>query len=384
MRRQLQKPFAQRRRFPQPHGWVAKVRFIKIGIEFSFNWGLSIIFRTELILLQLEAYLGLPDVLRLIEEKLGAGVWRCDAAGQMQWSRGFYELLGLDPHTVAPSYAEIQRRIHPNDRGPNRDSSELMLDRSLLDGEFRVVRPNGALRWIHSHSEVLLDSAGEPECILGIALDITAQRRLLQMLRIDAERYSALAQVAGGLLWIASSDGRITALPNAEKRPDARQFFGKGWVDLLHKEEREAALKSWAASAETGRPYNVEHRLRQPDGTYRWFQCTAVPVTNADGSIQEWMGISVDVHQQRLSIQHAATTRLTGAQLRAARGMLNWSVKQLAARTGISSAIIRRLEEYNDALPMPDETMEILRRALSDEGIEFLFPPVGKPGARPR
>lgn len=335
-------------------------------------------------MLQLEAYLGLSDVLRLIEDKLGAGVWRCDAAGQMQWSRGFYELLGLDSHAIAPSYAEVQRRIHPDDRGPTRDSSELMLDRSLLDGEFRIVRPNGALRWIHSHTEVLLNSAGEPECILGVVLDITAQHRLLQTLRIDAMRYSALAQIAGGLLWIGSSDGRITALPNSDKRPGAHRFFGKGWVDLLHENEREAAVKRWTASAESGRSYDAEHQLRQPDGTYRWFRCMAVPVTNTDGGIQEWMGISNDVHQERHFIQHAATARLTGAQLRAARGMLNWSVKQLAVRTGISAAIIRRLEEHDDALPMPDETMEILRRAFSDAGIEFLFPSVGKPGARPR
>ncbi|MDA9506737.1 hypothetical protein XI09_19320 [Bradyrhizobium sp. CCBAU 11386] len=259
-----------------------------------------------------------------------------------------------------------------------------MTERTLLDGEFRIVRPNGALRWIHCHTEVLLDSEGEPECVLGIALDITAQRRLLQTLTIDAERYSALAQVAGGVLWIGSSDGRITALPNGEKRPDAQRFYGKGWVDLLHEEEREAALRSWTASVETGRPYSIEHRLRQPDDTYRWYRCTAVPVTNGDGGIREWMGISIDLDQEKLSVQHPETSRLTGAQLRAARGILNWSVKQLAARTGISSAIIRRLEEYDDAPPMPDETMETLRRVFSDAGIEFLFPTVGKPAVRPR
>ncbi|WP_018319126.1 PAS domain-containing protein [Bradyrhizobium sp. WSM2793] len=335
-------------------------------------------------MLQLEAYLGQSEVLRLVEENLGAGVWRCDPAGQMQWSRGFFGLLGLDPHVIVPSFAEIQRRIHPDDRRSSRDPSEMMTDRSPLDGEFRIIRPNGALRWLHSRTEVLLDSAGEPECILGVALDITAQRRLLQTVRIDAERYSALAQVADGLLWIGSSDGRITALPNGEKRPEAQRLFGKAWVDLLHEEEREAALSSWAASVETARPYSVEHRLRQPDDTYRWHRCTAVPVTNGDGSIREWMGISVDVHHEKLSVQHATTSRLTGAQLRAARGILNWSVKQLAARTGISAAIIRRLEEYNDAPLMPHGAMEILHRVFSDAGVEFLFPLVGKPGVRPR
>jgi hypothetical protein len=227
-------------------------------------------------------------------------------------------------------------------------------------------------------------TVGEPECVLGVALDITEQRKVLQPLRAAAGRYSALIQVAGGLLWIGGTDGRIMALLNAEQTPEAQQFFGKGWVDLLHEEERDGALKSWAASAETGRPYNVEHRLRQSDGSYRWYRCKAVPVTNPEGSVREWMGVSIDVHQERLSIQQPANSRLTGAQLRAARGMLNWSVKKLAARTGISSAIIRRLEEYNGAPPMPDETMEILRQVLSDAGIEFLFPSVGKPGVRPR
>ena len=143
-------------------------------------------------------------------------------------------------------------------------------------------------------------------------------------------------------------------------------------------------MRSWTASAETGRPYSFEHRLRQPDDSYRWYRCTAVPVTNGDGSIREWMGISIDVHQEKLSVPHAATSRLTGAQLRAARGILNWSVKQLAARTGISAAIIRRLEEYNDAPQMPDGAMEILHRVFSDAGVEFLFLLVGKPAGLPR
>lgn len=331
----------------------------------------------------LEKYLDPSDILRFFEEKIWTGVWRCDAEGRMQWSRGFYSLLGLDPHAVAPSYAEIEKRIHPEDRRPQRDPRELAFERSLLDGEFRIIRPNRALRWVRIQSETFLNSAGEPECVLGVAIDITEQRRSLQPLKIEAGRYAALTQVAGGLLWVGSQDGRITALLNGDNNPDAHRFFGKGWVDLLPEEEREAALRIWAAAAETGQPYDVEHRLRQSDGSYRWYHCRAVPVADADGSIREWLGISTDVHQERLSVQHAATSRLTGAQLRAARGMLNWSVKQLAARTGISAAVIRRLEERNGFLRLPDETLTLLCDTLSSAGIEFIFG-AGKPGVRPR
>jgi PAS domain S-box-containing protein len=343
--------------------------------------------RRSLILKRFEGYLGASDAFRFIEEKLGAGMWRWDAAtGQMQWSRGFYELFGLCPDTIVPSYAEMDRRIHPDDRRPRRDFGELMLDRSLLDGEFRVIKPNGSLRWIYNQAEVLLDITGEPVCVLGVAFDITRQRELSQPLRAGAERYNALIQMVEGLLWIASSDGRITAQPNwkATKQDLPHPIYGDGWVDLLHGEDRDAALKNWAVSVETGRSYKAEYRLLQPDGAYRWFRCSAVPILNPDGSVQEWMGISTDVHHEKFPNPPASSSRLTGAQMRAARGVLNWSVKQLAERTGISPAVIRRFEEYNDTPPMPDESMEILQEKFSDAGIEFLFPQIGKPGVRPR
>ncbi|WP_247380444.1 MULTISPECIES: PAS domain-containing protein [unclassified Bradyrhizobium] len=258
---------------------------------------------------QFEGHLVPSDMLRFVEEKLGAGIWRYDAAGQMQWSRGFYELLGLDPRKDAPSYAEMDRRIHPEDRRPKLDVSELMLDRSPLEGEFRIIRPNGTLRWVYNQAELLLDDSGKPSGILGVMFDITANRKKLQSLRTDAERYSALTQMALGLLWIGSSDGRITALPNAARMPQASLFFGRGWLDLLHGEERETALHQWSAAVEMRRPYTTEHRMRQPDGTYRWFRCSAVPVSNPDGNIREWVGVSIDVHDEA---HRSANPRRTG------------------------------------------------------------------------
>src|SRR5437667_3246867 len=193
-----------------------------------------------------------------------------------------------------------------------------MFDQTLLDREFRVIRSNGALRWVRNQAEILLDAAGEPTGVLGVTLDITEQRKTLEPLRVDAERYNALTRIAGGLLWIGSSDGRITALPNAEAVPQAPLFFGRGWVNLLREEDRDAAQKTWAECAETGRPYKVEHQLRWSDDAYRWFRSMAVPVTNPDRSIREWVGISIDVHEEKLSARPDASLRLPGAPWRGA------------------------------------------------------------------
>lgn len=320
------------------------------------------------------------------EEKLSTGSWRLDAiTGQMHWSRGFYKLFGLCPDKVVPSYAAIEKLIHPGDRRPEPDSSELQFDRTLPEGEFRVIRPNGTMRWIHNQAEILLDAAGQVTCVLGVTIDITRQRELLQPLKAAAERYNALIRVVDGL-WIASPDGRISGLANlnATEQGASDPFYGHEWVDLLHEEDRGTALESWSITTQTGQTYKVESRLRQPDGSYRWFRCTAVPVRHPDGSVREWIGISTDVHHEKLVSLPASSSRLTGAQMRAARGILNWSVKQLAEQTKISPSTIRRFEEYDDAPPMDDETMEVLRDTFSDAGIEFFFPQSGKPGLRPR
>ncbi|KGJ71531.1 hypothetical protein BJA5080_07998 [Bradyrhizobium diazoefficiens SEMIA 5080] len=65
-------------------------------------------------------------------------------------------------------------------------------------------------------------------------------------------------------------------------------------------------------------------------------------------------------------------------------GMLNWSVKQLAERSGLSCAVIRRLEEYNDTPPASDDLLQTLWITFAGAGIEFTFPLVGKPGVRPQ
>ncbi len=74
---------------------------------------------------------------------------------------------------------------------------------------------------------------------------------------------------------------------------------------------------------------------------------------------------------------------LTGAQLRAARGILNWSVRELSQAASVSSSTIRRLEEMNGPPPGREDALKPLQAALEAGGVEFLFPPSGRPGVRP-
>jgi transcriptional regulator with XRE-family HTH domain len=65
-------------------------------------------------------------------------------------------------------------------------------------------------------------------------------------------------------------------------------------------------------------------------------------------------------------------TNITSAQIRAARGMLNWSARQLAERAGISQLSIHRAERAQGRPNMRENTLAAIKTALESHGIEFL------------
>ncbi|MGV7030085.1 HWE histidine kinase domain-containing protein [Methylobacterium symbioticum] len=77
------------------------------------------------------------------------------------------------------------------------------------------------------------------------------------------------------------------------------QFEGQGWLAAVHPDDRARTALAWQG-AEAGGRLEVEHRLRSAaDGTYRWFECRALPVRDAGGRVTEWCGTATDIHDMK-------------------------------------------------------------------------------------
>ena len=76
--------------------------------------------------------------------------------------------------------------------------------------------------------------------------------------------------------------------------------------------------------------------------------------------------------------------QVSACQIRAARGLLDISAKQLAELSGIGWATIRRFEDANGIPPSRSGTLERVKAALEAQGIEFIGDPVTSPGVRLR
>ena len=319
----------------------------------------------------------------VIERELRCGVWGWNLrTDEMQWSRGYYELLGIEPGKVAPSFAAMLQVTHPEDRGPQAEVERVITEASTIRRKFRVIRPGGSTAWIHCQIIVFVDSEGTSEKALGICSDITDRQNELSTLRLAGERYRALIRATGGVVWIAKSDGRIHEVINCDRRDELQAVpLDAGWLQIVHPDDGHGMLKAWEEAIREKRNYDVVHRIRESDGSFKWKRSTGEPVLDDGGNIREWLGISVDLERGTGRVR---SRRITGAQIRAARGLLRWSVSDLVGAAGISRAAIRRLEEVDGSSPNDEAMLRSIEATLSKAGVEFFFSETGKPGVRPR
>jgi PAS domain S-box-containing protein len=126
---------------------------------------------------------GLEHLFNVAEELAQLGSWQQDLrTGDTVWSPGTYRILGLAPDAVARDRSLVMAVMHPEDRermeAVMAEVSRTRGETPLVDREFefRVVRPDGALRYIRSYGRVERDEHGRPLRWTGIALDVTDQR----------------------------------------------------------------------------------------------------------------------------------------------------------------------------------------------------------------
>jgi PAS domain S-box-containing protein len=332
--------------------------------------------------------LGARETLRFIEEKLHAGIWSWDlATGDMQWSHGFFALLGVERDSIQPSSAALSQMVHPEDRPPSEAVGRTLHEGLPAEWEFRIIRPNGRIRWISTRSELLMDSEGHPVRSIGVSFDVTKRHEVLQALEIATGYQEALIKAVQSIVWFADKNGQVTKLLGSEdaglERPSGRQ--SEPWTDIVHPDERSSVEGVWRQAAISRTPCKFEHRIRQRDSSYRWARTVIVPVFSRRGDPLELIGISSDIEDEKRYFPSTARPRqLTGAQLRAARGMLALSVRDLAAKADVSPTTIRRYEQFDGPINTLEPALEAVERTLAQAGIEFIFPEIGKPGVRPR
>ena len=73
------------------------------------------------------------------------------------------------------------------------------------------------------------------------------------------------------------------------------EWLGYGWLGAVHPDDRVYAEQQWREAIDARGLVNAEFRLRSPDGGWRWTNVRAAPVVNAQGTIEKWVGMNIDI-----------------------------------------------------------------------------------------
>jgi PAS domain S-box-containing protein len=210
----------------------------------------------------------IQDVLWIADLREGVRFVFASAAYERLWGRPLEALLA--------DAGEWFAGVHADDRVALEASFVDRVAREKDVREYRVVRPDGTMRWIRDRTFTIHDPDGRTRHLAGIAEDDTDRRQALEALR-DGEERLRLALDASHLgTWehdlvndVLKADDRALALYGVPGGVDAFPAF----IEVLHPEDRERVQSTLSAALrrpEDQAQLSIEYRIVHPDGLVRW------------------------------------------------------------------------------------------------------------------
>ena len=206
----------------------------------------------------------------LAAEAAHLGVWELDTTTNELWmSDKARSLFQFDPQARVDE-AMVQRRVHPDDRALRESAVKQAIEtQGEYAIEYRVLLPDGTLRWISGRGRCLAGTRGKGKRLIGVSVDITQQKEAQDLFRLAAEG-SHLGiwhwdEVAKTLTWDGATRDMFGVSAETEITIDT-------FYRALHPDDAERVKQTWRRALELQLPYQIEFRTQRSDGSIRWFQ----------------------------------------------------------------------------------------------------------------
>jgi PAS domain S-box-containing protein len=200
-------------------------------------------------------------------------------------------------------YAALMARFHPEDSAPRDAAIRRALEtRGEYAVEYRVILPDGKLRWIGTRGHFMDAGSSKGIRLLGVSMDVTAQKLAQDTLRESEARFRTMANSAPVMIWMSGTD-KLCAFFNRGwlefTGRSIEQELGNGWAEGVHREDIDRCFEVYVNSFDTRQPFTMEYRLRRADGEYRWVLDNGTPRFGSDGTFLGYIGSCVDITERK-------------------------------------------------------------------------------------
>jgi formate hydrogenlyase transcriptional activator len=206
------------------------------------------------------------------------------------------------------SHGEMEGRgwtnfIHPDDVAQHeRRWRAAMESGEPAVSEARVRTANGEYRWMLHHTEPRRDDAGKIVRWFGSSVDIEELKRAEDTIRRAERDLRTILETIPAFVWTAGPDGAVDFITESwftRLGLVKKEVLGRGWVHLLHPDDRARAMRIWQEALASGMPLDHEVRIDDGKAGYRWHLIRAVPLRDDTGAIIKWYGTFTDIHDRK-------------------------------------------------------------------------------------
>ena len=206
------------------------------------------------------------------------------------------------------------------------------------------------MAYLNFSFEPLLDNTGKIEGIMALGIEVTDQVIARKKIEESEKKFRLLADSLPQFVWTADPEGNLNYFNQSVfefSGLSQDQLKKKGWLQMVHPDDRKRNFETWENSIATGKDFILEHRFRRHDGEYRWQLSRAKPQRNDDGIIQMWVGSSTDIQEQKIFLDELE--------------------RQVQERTA-------ELLELNESLKKSEQRYHLMVEEVQDYAILYLNP----------
>ena len=244
---------------------------------------------------------------RRLVKNLPAGVYSCDAEGRINfYNKAAVKVWGREPELGKEQWCGSHKMITLDGVPLPADLCPMAIafkeGRAIMGEEIIVQRADGSRSIVQVYPQPIFGLSGNITGAINMVIDVTEQKEASRKIRESEENFRQLAELTPEKVSAANTQGNFiyynqswqdyTGLTSEELK---KLSFDK----FVHPEDLQEFNKRWTHSLKTGNAFELELRLLDKNGEYKWHLGRTVAVRDDNGNITKWIGTATEIQTQK-------------------------------------------------------------------------------------
>lgn len=220
-----------------------------------------------------------------------------------QWSDQLYVIYGLDKRKSSADAETFLNLVHPSDKQLVLDAVEEAKISGVYDCEYRIVRPDHSIGYVHSLAKVHCNAAGDAIAMSGTAIDLTSRKQIDLALRESELHLQSILDNTTTVIYLKDLKGKYILVNKQWGRlfnVTAEWMVGKTDHDVFPAEIANAFQENDRRVITENNVLEIEEFAPHDDGMHTYISIK-FPLTDESGSVYGVGGISTDITERKLA-----------------------------------------------------------------------------------